>query len=149
MAEVYRIGGSAIKWDGKAVEEKVAAIARRRVLAAANYLQVTTQVNVGESGWQPDGSYKPSKPGQFPHLKTGTMRANIYRDGPAKTGDIEARVGVNVDYGVDHELGDRPFLRRTAIEEESTLRKILEGKHSGSVFSQSPPASPGGGTEQE
>lgn len=149
------ISGSKLKIDLGGAMKETEAILRRRVLAMANYLQIKTQLNLGHSGWGSESGgkiskwknikdekgkkksiwYRPSKPGQFPHLDTGTLRASIYREGPTVTDtDIEARVGVNVGYGVDHELGDRPFLRRTAIEEEETLRKIADGSHSGSAL---------------
>lgn len=146
-----RLAGSTIEWKGKTTELMLRKRMNVRVLAAANYLQNITRKNVGHSGWgsatgggiaksktvrKKGGKklvdYRPSKPGQFPHLDTGDLRKSIFRGTITEDKHgIECVVGTILDYAIHHELGDRPFLRRTAIEEEQTLVKILQGLHTG------------------
>lgn len=148
--------GATIQWNGKVTEAMLRKRMRVRVLAASNYLQNITKKNVGHSGWgsatggsaskskiikKKDASgkrrryqidYRPSKPGNFPHLDTGDLRKSIFRSAVKEDSKgIECIVGTILDYAIMHELGDRPFLTRTAREEEVTLRRILAGEHSG------------------
>jgi len=58
----------------------------------------------------------PSAPGEPPHVDTGRLRSSISFEFESSTSQFEARVGTNVTYGRDLELGTerikpRPWLR--------------------------------------
>lgn len=66
--------------------------------------------------------HTPSRPGEPPHVDTGRLRASITHEIDRSFFNIIGRVGTNVDYGRDLELGTskmlprpwlRPAMRRT------------------------------------
>jgi hypothetical protein len=68
----------------------------------------------------------PSRPGEPPHLQTGRLRASVSH----AVRDLVGRVGTNVRYGRDLELGTRrmaarPWLRRALADCRPEIRRIL------------------------
>jgi phage gpG-like protein len=62
-----------------------------------------------------------SKPGQFPRADTTRLMKSISYSQKG----TEARVGTNVDYGLIHEVGDRPFLSRSLKAIRAKLIRIM------------------------
>lgn len=75
--------------------------------------------------------YNPSLPGEFPHKRTGNLRASVnYRINPKK---LSVRIGASAFYGKWLEFGTkkmaaRPFVGRTIREENSTIVGIFKEK---------------------
>ena len=161
-----RLGdGSTIRWMADEVVASVREQMDLRLVKAGTFLKNMTQHNVGTPGWVggakrslrdaggnftsmedaywrfvASGDYVPSEPGQFPHMYLGNLKKSIFRgkaEGPKK--DRFIRVGTKLPYGIDHELGARPFLRRTLQEERRRLTRIMDGRDSGTVFGEGGP----------
>lgn len=72
------------------------------------------------------------RPGEYPHQRTGHLRRNIVAEHQPKI--LTSRVGTNVDYGKDLELGlgsipRYPWLSLGWVEMMPTMIKIIgEGK---------------------
>ncbi len=81
-----------------------------------------TQLNIDI----PTDVYGPSDPGEYPHRDSGDLQKDIYVNGPFDMGSaIVGDVGTTMDYGVLHEVTDRPFLRRTLHESQRELGRII------------------------
>ena len=60
--------------------------------------------------------HMPSAPGDPPHVDTGRLRSSITHEVEYNNREIEGRVGTNVEYALELEIGSsriaaRPFLR--------------------------------------
>lgn len=82
----------------------------------------------GHKGKRIYGAF-PSKPGEPPHKQTGRLRGSVTHE----VVDMVGRVGTNVKYGRDLELGTlhiapRPWLRRAFTEKLADVKRILGGR---------------------
>jgi hypothetical protein len=69
-----------------------------------------------------------SKPGEYPHKDSGHLRRNIAMEEDLKEDgkNSTVRVGTNVPYGKELEFRmRRSFVRRTLLEQRSTLNRII------------------------
>lgn len=128
--------GGRIDWYGDELMEEVRREAKKRILIAANHLKQATRRGLSvrarvpggsETRYKPKRDIEPSEPGEKPRRDTGQLHKTIF----SRTGE-DGRgayfdVGTDQDYGVYHELTDRPFLRPTLKEEERKLKRILAG----------------------
>jgi len=123
-------------WKAKKRAKEIAAIMKRRVRRATNYLQQTTRRNVGtpldkirvkskRTKRMKSRIVRRSAPGEFPRRETGTMHRSIYKKIITQGLDTEGHVGTNLAYAIHHELTERPWLTRTAKEERATIDKML------------------------
>lgn len=105
-------------WYHTAVSKELDAGIEVRLRLAAEYLKNKVVENISI----PTREAGPSKPGQFPHADTGRLKQSIH------VGDVDRLaffVGTNVEYGVEHETGERPFLRPTMIAELKAMERIV------------------------
>ena len=119
-----------LRWNGPKVVGQIRMGMRSRLKLAAQLLRDRVVVNLSVPVVKykgPDGRTRVdpasrSKPGEYPRLDTAVLRNSVFWDMESET---VARVGFSVDYGLYHELRERPFLRRTFNEQLPMLRKIL------------------------
>jgi phage gpG-like protein len=99
--------------------------AYKRLGAAGSFLRNAIVRNISK----PTRTFGPSRPGQFPHADTGTLKKSIFWK---YINEREVIVGSNLDYSLWLETGTRmmaarPYIRRTFKQVYSTLRSILNG----------------------
>ena len=120
---MFKVGITLTKWNAKGVKRQADAVAKRRVLKAANFLQQRIRRNISKS----TRNLGPSKPGEYPHRKTGHLHKTIFRRPVSSLAGPAQDVGTKVGYGVTHELGERPFITRTYYEQAAVIKSILMG----------------------
>ena len=113
-----------LKWYGDDVYKKIHNEQKKRVRQAAIFLEGYIKKSFGTS---------PSQPGEPPGVDTGRLRNSITHEIEEALWDIIGRVGTNVEYARDLELGNkqikpRPYLRRAIEENKQELVNILVGK---------------------
>jgi phage gpG-like protein len=108
-----------LEWNGDKITKELMKRVELGIQAAAHHLrnQVVKNISI------PTAVEGPSQPGEMPHADTGRLRQSISL---GKVGELEWAVGTDVDYGLIHETGDRPFLRPTAYQELPRMVKIIE-----------------------
>lgn len=130
MNEVQFDGDGAMRYVRRravqAVTRACIAVARR-----AKELLSIAGTGVGKGGKGRVYGANPSAPGEPPHKQTGRLRASVTYE--VDEGDVEGRVGTNVDYGKHLELGTmrglapRPWLRRALLESRGEVNQYLSG----------------------
>ena len=110
-----------VKWNQNAVEDIFKGV-EQRLDVAAEHLRGAIVKNISI----PTSTYGPSKPGEMPHADTGRLRQSIAVS-KVPNDPLVRRIGTDVEYGVIHETGDRPFIRPTVIQEKTTILRILGG----------------------
>ncbi len=111
-----------IKWFGSQVTAEANAKAWKRVYAAGLYLKSRIQRRLSI----PTRAAGPSKPGEYPHVVTGTLRRTIFLR--SRRDELAVDIGSKLVYGIHWEVTNRPYLRRGFAEELVMIRRILEGK---------------------
>lgn len=125
MSERINAGnGITIDWHGKEIEGMLGRQMRRRIIVATAVLKAEVQKALSI----PTRVEGPSDPGEIPHRFDGLLIKSIFGDVLPSTGnETEGRVGTKLNYGVFHEITDRPFLRPTLDAMRPTLASILTG----------------------
>ena len=113
-----------LKWYGTEIYNKIHTEQKKRVNKAAIFLESYIKKSFGTS---------PSQPGDPPGVDTGRLRNSIAHEIEEQLWDIIGRVGTNVEYARDLELGNkqikpRPYLRRAIEENKRELVNILAGE---------------------
>jgi hypothetical protein len=99
------------------------------MLVAGNRLKEWTRMNLQRGRTAVEG---PSAPGEYPHIHKGRLVDSINASRLKEDmHGMSIEVGTNLDYGVYHELTERPFLRRTLHEMRGPLKRILTGGGAG------------------
>jgi phage gpG-like protein len=135
---------NAFSWHGDALKRKFEGMVGRRLDAASIVVQNHAKALISTEGTAKatagrtlrsgrkvrKGSLiygaSPSKPGEPPNVQTGRLRGSVAHE---RVGMV-ARVGTNVRYGRDLELGTRkmaarPWLRRALVEMTPAVQAIL------------------------
>jgi hypothetical protein len=138
-----------LDWRGDQFLKLIAAEIRARRYRAAQYLVTAIRRRINRPN--PDGK-NPSETGEPPKLVTQKLFNSIQifnGDAPAAnvTVDDSIAVGSDMPYAERLELGDsqfpaRPYLLSTFLQEQETLRHILEIPSDASLTAE--PESPGG-----
>jgi hypothetical protein len=146
--------GVRIKWHGDKVAADLRAGMERRLTLAAAHLRNSVVKNISV----PVGKAKirgrvrvtdRSLPGEYPRADTSRLLRDIFFqvEGGAETRGAEAAtvkravgagkrivraiVGTTLRYGAVHELGVRPFLIRTWLEQRKLIHRIMTVQRSG------------------
>jgi len=135
-----------IEWHGDAAKQHVEGLAFRMLSRAAMTCERRAKelLSVAGTGTRTAGGVVravrnarhrvygafPSAPGEPPHKQTGRLRASVTHE--VDKGEMTARVGTNVKYGLYLELGTskmapRPWLRRALAETAAKINSILSG----------------------
>jgi len=123
-----------LRWHGKSCKRSIdKAVFKAMVQCAVvmtNYAKekMSRSQPTSGAGLRKTG-LNPSRPGEFPKKVTGQARRSVARD--ERKADMEVRVGTNIDYLRDLELGTsktrpRPWLSRTWKETFSTMKALLK-----------------------
>lgn len=131
--------GGSISWNAGGVLKKNAGDMKGRLMVAAVYLQRQVRESLQVAGpTKTHPEREPSKPGEPPRKRTGTLAANIIYEVDA--GRLTAYVGVAkfgkdgkpIRYARALELGyaprgleERPYLRPALMSAESKIKEIL------------------------
>lgn len=119
-----------IEWFDKQMVAKINLTLRQRVLIVGQLIRdkvvinlskpvtKTTSKRTGKVVVPPESR---SKAGEFPKADTTRLMKSITY---SQVG-LEGRIGTNLDYGLLHELRDRPFLSRTLKQMRRTIVKII------------------------
>lgn len=107
-----------LEWHGEEVE-KLLRKADLGMQAAAQHLRNRTVKNISI----PTATEGPSAPGEMPHADTGRLKQSIQ---VAKYGEHEYGVETDVEYGLIHETGVRPFMRPTMLQEFEMMKRIIQ-----------------------
>jgi len=111
-----------VRWLGKQVTDKLEAEFDRRIQTLCEELRGRIVKNISV----PTATNGPSRPGEFPHADTGRLRQTIFWK---KVGKLRYVLGTPLYYGMLHEFKTgRSFLRRTTIENQALIRRILVSK---------------------
>lgn len=109
-------------WKGKNLLAHVRQRVRRNMTKALMDLKRWTQFAI-DTSTELEG---PSEPDDYPHKVTGDLQRSIFKAGPWDFGDtIMGDVGTVLEYGVLHEITDRPFLTRMLHESQHELGRII------------------------
>lgn len=127
------MGQTKINWHQKEVVIRAETLLEENMLRAATYAEGKVKKNISRGN--KSGAF-PSKPGEFPKVVTGTLRASIghevRKDSRGVYGYVGVRKGVATadaePYAMKLELKGRSFLRRTIIEEGKKIFKLILGK---------------------
>ena len=109
-------------WHGERLRVKIEGHFKTQLLKAAEMLRSQTVRNLSIGRTRIEG---PSEPGEFPHVDTGDLRKSVKAQ---RLSNDHAVVFFTVSYGLFHEIGDRPFLKRTFDEIKHKLAKVLMAK---------------------
>ena len=127
-----RIGGTVMARDVDvrvthrvdAVIADVANEAKKRVVSTTNWLQQKIRKNIDK----PTRALGPSRPFEFPHRNIGDLHRSIFRRVNVGRDSVVGEVGTKLEYGIEHELGVRPFITRTLYENMTELQARLQGR---------------------
>lgn len=114
--------GYKVRWFGPKLRGRVDARVGQNLWKAAHHVANETKINLSTA-------YPPaSSPGEFPHLRTGALRASIQPE--VDFAQQTAIVGSDLEYSRYLETGTtkmdpRPFLTTTLEQERTTIRRIL------------------------
>lgn len=86
----------------------------------------TRNTSAGKKGSSYTVYPDPAKPGDPPRKRTGNLQQNVLRD-PPEPKEMYARVGItrNAKYGLYLEIGNHPWLKRTALKLLPRLKILL------------------------
>ncbi len=119
---ITRGPGGRVLWAPQHFMRRLDREMSRRMMMVLVYLARRTKENINV----PTNVYGPSAPGEYLHKVRGDLQRSIFRRGPRKRGRrVEGDIGTNLIYGLHWELTNRPFLRRTMIEEQTNWTDIL------------------------
>ena len=118
MAQTILKQGATIRWHPQRAERVVKKQMERKFKIAGVKIENQVKKNISTS----TAAHGPSKPGEFPHLDTGRLRASIFHDVFWEGSVLLCRVGTPLDYGLILEYNGRSFLRRTLTEMWPALR---------------------------
>jgi len=113
----------AMRWYGAPAKMHVHGLIGRRIDAAARHLVRRIKENISTK-------YPPvSKPGEFPHLRTNTLRSRVTSEYEEQTNT--ARVGSNYKVFKFLELGTRKMARRPLLtlglmKYKGEIKRILQ-----------------------
>lgn len=121
------------QWYGPQVIVATREILGNRIKAAGIYLRDKIKLKIGRTqpvrnGW----GLNPSKPGEYPKIVTSWLRTGI--EAEYDDGILTSRVGTNVPYGRDlqlgrHDLAPRPWLSMAIAEFTPALKNIIGSGH--------------------
>lgn len=132
-----------VNWNGDAAMEHVRGLAvgfitraaievNRRAKELLSIPGTAVSIAKGQRGKRLDDQVR-SAPGEPPRKQTGRLRGSVTYEVDEKT--MSARVGTNLPYGKDLELGTkrgikpRPWLRRALFEMQAKVNELLGQIH--------------------
>lgn len=125
MAAGKQVGQAKVVWHGASLTKKLQKHNKNNIRKATAFLEAQVKREVGKGRTRTMG---PSKPGDPPHVDTGTLRKTIFRK--ISLGGLSGIVGTPLKYGLFLELGTsrmapRPYLRATLDMNKSVITGIL------------------------
>ena len=134
MPEIGNVNWNGDEFLASATTEVERVIARSVVKMQDHARQIVSRTS-GPTATNPGAS--PSRPGEPPHIRTGTLRASIDQETFRRAGEFVGRMGTNLDYGRFLETGTRkmaarPYLRPTL--DAHRLRILADLKAAGEDF---------------
>ncbi len=127
-------GEAKIDWFINNVSNKVNLTMEKRVGLATELVKSQTVKNISRPVTKAAGPrggrviLNRSKPGEFPKADTTQLMKSIFARIEKRKGVTDGFVGTPLDYGLILETKmNRSFLRRTLLEEQHRVKKILTG----------------------
>jgi phage gpG-like protein len=120
----------------KAFQAKAEAEVARRITRACAVTTAAAKKNLSGVGSgriyaQKHGkktmSHRASAPGEYPVTWSGRLRADVHFVITRIGNQLHGIIGTNNNYAAVLEFGGRPWLRRTVLEMQTTIRKIMMG----------------------